>query len=91
MPAMTLRLLIQATKMPLITIRPTAADLAIAKAVAAHTNPPEEVAEALTVGRAHSARPCRSHLAFIREEQAQGCPAAYGKRRHEHATLAHMG
>jgi len=50
MPAMTLRLLIQATKMPLITIRPTAADLAIAKAVAAHTNPPEEVAEALTVG-----------------------------------------
>lgn len=37
--------------MAFITVRPTAADIAIANTIAAHTNPPtEEVAEALTWG-----------------------------------------
>jgi undecaprenyl-diphosphatase len=37
--------------MALVTVRPTNADIAIANAIAAHTNPPaEEVAEALTWG-----------------------------------------
>lgn len=42
---------IRVLEMALITVRPTAADVAIADCVAAHTNPPtEEVAEVLTWG-----------------------------------------
>src|SRR6185437_1049358 len=45
------RLFIRVFEMALITVRPTAADVAIANYVAAHTSPPtEEVAEALTWG-----------------------------------------
>jgi undecaprenyl-diphosphatase len=41
----------QISTMALFTVRPTAADIAIANAIAAHTNPPaEELAEALTCG-----------------------------------------
>ena len=37
--------------MALITVRPTATDIAIANSIASHTNPPaEEVAEVLTWG-----------------------------------------
>jgi len=44
-------LFIRVLEMALITVRPTAADVAIAGWIAAHTNPPtEEVAEALTWG-----------------------------------------